>query len=346
MVILLLGLAWSASPKFAQVATGEDFTCGRTSGGDVWCWGNNEDQQLGVSRSNDRIPLPVDTQVRGAVDLAAAGFAACAVLQSGRVQCWGQAFSTEWGRGSLPRGMGDIRDATQVSLAPGRGCVRRQGGRVSCWELDAPSDRQGPYPVPEVSGIDEVAVGRAHTCARTQGGDVWCWGDDKRGQLGQKGPGWPAKPIRVPGVSGAVDLSSAGDVTCVATRAGAGLCWGPNDQGQLGLGHTGAAWGPQSVLGLTHVRQVSVGRSESCVLDAYGAISCWGADPCPRPGVPTRRVAPVEVPTGSAQVLSEGSPGEQHCARVGGALWCWGYNSHQQATTSDQRCVLQPELRP
>ena len=342
----MLQLVWAGHPTFTEIATGEDFTCGRSAAGEVWCWGNNEDQQLGVARSTPRSAAPLDTGLRGAVDVAASGFAACAVLQSGRVMCWGQAFETEWGRGSLPREMGNLRDATQVALAPGRGCVRRRGGQVSCWDLSKPRLEQGPSPLPELSSIDEVAVGRAHACGRTQGGEVWCWGDDKRGQLGQDRPGWPARPIRIPGLVDVQQISAGDDTSCAVRSDGTVACWGPNSQGMLGLGHTAAVWGAQTLPNLSGIRRVSVSGSSVCALGSRGDVHCWGAEPCPRPEVPTRRTAPTPSGVPSALGLSEGAPSQHRCAQTGSAWTCWGYNSHQQAGPQDSRCVTEPRAIP
>lgn len=48
---------------FATIAAGEDHTCGRTTGGVVYCWGDNSRGQLGAGRPDAALPSP--TRVLG-----------------------------------------------------------------------------------------------------------------------------------------------------------------------------------------------------------------------------------------------------------------------------------------
>lgn len=334
-VVVQLALAGTTT----QLVTGEDFSCALHAGGTVECWGNNEDQQLGLSR--DDLPAtrePVRTSITGATDLSASAVAACVTRQSGDLTCWGQVARASWGKGLPPTRVPGAPSAVEVSLGSGaRGCVRFRGGKVSCWE-ESGDALPALVGVANVHGAEQIAVGRKHACARVQGGSVWCWGDDRRGQLGQGKPGWPTTAVPVPGLNDAVDLSVGDDVSCAVRRSGQLVCWGPNHDGHLGLGHTEPAWGPQTVPGLSQVVQVKVGIGEVCARTNGGKVQCWGADPCPRPDAPSRRLSPVELPLSGVSLLSEGGHSEHTCALVHNEVTCWGFNSHGQALAED-RCI-------
>jgi hypothetical protein len=90
--------------KGTDVAVGETHACVLTAIGEVLCWGNNLECELGLSGGPDKsavttlVPLPA-----GAVAIAAGSFHTCAGLEDGRVYCWGwmneQSNDSFWGPG-------------------------------------------------------------------------------------------------------------------------------------------------------------------------------------------------------------------------------------------------------
>lgn len=331
-----LAVALAVPPAFDQIATGEDFTCGRGTDDTVWCWGNNEDQQLGVSRTTKRSAAPVNVGLSGVVAVSAAGVQACATLSTGQVKCWGQVKAASWGSGVLPTAIGPA-DAASVTAGVAEGCARRRGGAVGCWVADGEVlPELGALPI-----VEQLTLGADHACARALGGGVWCWGDDKRGQLGAARPGWPAGAGPVAGLYDVLDLSAGEYNTCAVRSTGRVTCWGPNSDGVLGDGTTTQTWGPVEVKGLDQAVEVSVGRREACARTGDGKVWCWGADPCPRPDNPTRRLEPVDLGIRGATALSEGPTSDHRCALVAGQPVCWGFNSHGQAGPGD-RCVARP----
>jgi alpha-tubulin suppressor-like RCC1 family protein len=132
---------------FATMALGMYHTCGLTPTGVVYCWGFNDQGQLGDGSTTSR-PYPVAVPSSpGFVSLAAGGEHTCGLTSVGAAYCWGDNFA-----GDLGDGTGDAR----------------------------------LFPVAVLGGIPFVrlSAGNSHTCGVTSGGAAYCWGDNQTGALG------------------------------------------------------------------------------------------------------------------------------------------------------------------
>src|SRR5438552_2234751 len=73
----------------AAVAGGYQHTCAARSDGSVWCWGWNQNSQLGAGQTaNSSTPVAVQN-LAGATFLSNGYQHGCAVRTGGSVWCWG-----------------------------------------------------------------------------------------------------------------------------------------------------------------------------------------------------------------------------------------------------------------
>lgn len=76
------------------VAVGDGFTCALLEGGTIKCWGNNANGQLGIGvgpGSGSATPATgLVLGISNAIAVSAGKTAACAALEGGYVQCWGE----------------------------------------------------------------------------------------------------------------------------------------------------------------------------------------------------------------------------------------------------------------
>lgn len=148
------GIVGIGGPVVQLAAGGHN--CALLAQGTVRCWGDNGNGQLGYGhRKSVRSPVTSgDVRVGGKVTQIAVGLVhTCALLDGGRVRCWGSASS-----GALGYGNGvDIGD-------------------------DETPESAGDVPVG--GKVVQLAAGSAHTCALLESGKVRCWGDGRYGQLG------------------------------------------------------------------------------------------------------------------------------------------------------------------
>lgn len=92
----------TTSASFVELAAGFGHTCGRTSGGEVWCWGQNGSGQIGDGEPlvvSDQRLVPSQADVTGAVMIAAGASHTCAHTSSGVTYCWGRNEYGELGSG-------------------------------------------------------------------------------------------------------------------------------------------------------------------------------------------------------------------------------------------------------
>jgi alpha-tubulin suppressor-like RCC1 family protein len=87
--------------SFAPViAGGLEHTCGVTTGGSAYCWGDNDHGQLGDGTTVDRTtPVPVANGLSFA-SLTAGGGHTCGLTTAGTAYCWGYNFAGQLGDGT------------------------------------------------------------------------------------------------------------------------------------------------------------------------------------------------------------------------------------------------------
>lgn len=204
----------------SDLAAGADVTCARLTTGKVRCWGQGFYGVLGYGNTNDigdnEAPATAgDVNIGGNVAQLSVGWNhACAVLDSGKIRCWGVGSAGALGYGN-PAWIGD--DETPASA-----------GDVNVGALAA-----------------EVAAGTFMTCARLTNGNLRCWGD---GQHAGGGLGYANKLVigdnEAPATAGDVNVGvtvtqiTAGfDHVCALTTTGSLRCWGNGGVGRLGYGN-------------------------------------------------------------------------------------------------------------
>ncbi len=251
------------------VSLGDRFGCAVLGDGTPWCWGRNDEGQLGYESS----ALCPERLANG---------------QTRAVACH-----------RSPQQVGGVLDAVAVSAGAAHACALGVSGIVRCWGSNTVGQLGNGANLPSTTavmvsaleGASAVRSGARHACAIVRGA-VLCWGANDQGQLGVEDPGalcavedrripCARVPVRVTGVEGAVELAAGEAHTCARTDRGDVLCWGTNVDGELGDGEPSAASprprpvrvGPRPLSGVT---SVVAGAHHTCALREDGAALCWG----------------------------------------------------------------------
>lgn len=309
-----------------QLSVGANHVCAVLAGGRVRCWGAGAYGMLGYASTanigDDEAPSSAGDVLLGgrAVRVAAGAVHTCALLEGGRVRCWGENDVGQLGYGHTAR-IGDDE-------APASAGDVQIGGRAT-----------------------DVCVGAVQSCALLEGGAVRCWGNGVTGALGYGDDRFigdnelPWTAGDVPIGEPVVALSCGWTHTCVLLGRGRARCWGQRfPAGKLGYsGFTGLVVGdePSEIPALLPdidvggpVARIRAGVRHTCALLASGSLRCWGGaywgtlgyGNLENIGDDETPASAGDVPVGGTVAVLGGGLFNTCVVLASGGLRCWGRN--------------------
>jgi alpha-tubulin suppressor-like RCC1 family protein len=332
-----------ATPAFTQVSAGFWHTCGLTSRGQLYCWGDNRFGQLGDGATEDRaLPTLVAGRLRFR-QVSAGSYHTCASTKGNRAYCWGSNSSGQLGDGTTiekrvtPVPVTGGRGFRQVSALGDRTCALTTSKKIYCWGRGIlgngsdPSLRRTPQ---LVSGTyRQVAVGLDHTCAVSTTYKVWCWGYNRFGQLGN-GSGSTSiaiTPVAVAGTLQFLQVSTGAFHTCAVTTTDKAYCWGYGRTGEIGDGQADLRFTPRAVLGGLSFARVTAGSAHTCGETTGNRAYCWGWNGDGQLGDGTFNVSLTPKAVSGGLAFAQVDAGAWHtCGVAGSVIWCWGMNHDGQ----------------
>jgi len=240
-----------------QLSVGSSHSCAILSDGRLFCWGANEEGQLGQDDPfpgagiNSASPLQIGTSTNWRQVAAGQGHT-CGIQDDNSLHCWGRNSGGELGLGDgaveqirLPQPVGTDVNWNSLDAGQNHSCAVKQDGSLYCWgtnshgqQAAAPSGFVNvPTLIASPSSVEEVSVDTFHTCARTTEGEVQCWGRAIEGQTGSGST--PERTLAIPATPADAwtQIAAARFHTC-GVRNGGILCTGANAYGALGVGDT------------------------------------------------------------------------------------------------------------
>lgn len=329
---------WEPQAAATDITVGDAFMCALDLAGRAWCWGRNDQSQLGLGTAvGDRDTPQLVLGPQTFVSVTAGHTYACGLLETGSVVCWGQNTN-----GQL--GVGDTTSRRQVAARAGigtpmfdqagaQGCAREPDGTLACT-----SSTLGG--VVDVVGRGYVSVdtqtyfGVTHTCALRPDGTAWCFGANGAGQLGDGTTTASDVPVRFGGFTDVVQISPGNQFTCALRAAGQVVCVGDNTLGALGDGTTTSRTAIAPVTGIDDAVEIASGWYGACARRASGAVVCWGTNAVGAlgDGSPDDTLSTVPVVVSGLTHVAELRGGNlSFCARrASGAVLCWGRGAQGQ----------------
>ncbi len=224
-------------------------TCAAFGDGTKWCWGGNNQRQLGagppagILREMTRAP-ELDT-----ADEIAGGYDFICQRRGSEVRCAGANTEGQLGDGTNDPSPVTVRVDIEASAigSGGFATCAIAGDEVRCWGANfngqlgsgpgASSNAPVAVAIPE--GATDLFAGLNHVCARVAE-QLWCWGENDNGQLGDGSDTERVGPVLVSAVEAEeiTHLTLGWEHTCGLLINGSVVCWGKGERGELGNGST------------------------------------------------------------------------------------------------------------
>lgn len=357
-----------------RIAAGSEFTCAIKTDNTMWCWGRNDQGQLG-SRAHMALSeslLPVQTAALGGgrvpAKIVAGSEHACVLATDGSVWCWGRN-----GAGQVGVLGGNQLDPVRVTLGSTATLIAAGGANtcavltdnsVKCWGQNTQgqlgigsADGTAHYTPTAVTGIPgsftvaSLDIGTGHICASSTSNEVWCWGKNASGQVGNGATSSTYTATRTQSLGGLANSVAAGaEHSCAVVGTGL-MCFGRNNYGQIGQTVNATANStPIAVTVNGSVSKVSAGDSHTCLLLTTGSVQCFGRNNSLQLGRPTAGStdsipgAVQNLQTGAVEVVAGGS---HTCALTpAGDVKCWGLNNYGQLGDNSQTDSADPLAVP
>ena len=346
----------SENLKFTSISlykghfTSEGHTCGITTEGTAYCWGDNR----GGLGDGTRVGSCSPKQLYGGhkyKSISAGRSHSCGILTNGTAMCWGSGYNGQ---------IGQLNKKTYDTPTPVYGsyifnsltsgelhnCGLLSDGTAKCWGDNeggqiggGTTDEEILTPTPVTGGytFSSIASGSYKTCGLLLNGSAMCWGEQPVGDGTDVNKNYPTA------VSGGFIFSSIDihDTSCGLQTNGSVICWG--DLKVIGHQHPGNELVPYNI-GLNQtLTQISVGEQHICGIMTNGDTICWGMDNSGQLGDgidPSTRgfpdgYYPVTVAGGHkfAKIFS----GEDYSCGLesDGTAYCWGDNTYCQLGVSN-----------
>lgn len=368
-----------------NIAAGGSHSCAVVKGS-VKCWGSNQFGQVNNSIISDRSESSTANSLhitgggsKKFLHVAAGKEHSCAVIDGGKVACWGDSGDKRLGNPGYSgdpievisetyhkeSGTGHLIDASKVAVGSKHSCAIAGGG-VYCWGDNNFKQSGSEQTTSDVAlahlvtgatlGTTDLAVGDNHACALVNG-YVYCWGDNSSGQVGQAAGGSYATAQLVNIGGAALGVAAGGSHSCAIGENGNIKCWGNNSSGQLGNNSISSTHVPQTVLNsdaatnFTGGVKVSAGSQHTCAI-REGSAYCWGQEANGKLGSSpaNSRVASKTLVFQTASGIANGgvtdiSTGDEHtCVVTNGVFNCFGLNSSGQVGKGDYTTASGPYL--
>ena len=162
-----------------------------TENGDLYCWGTNDDGQIGNGTYDDQMrPVKVLEKVK---EFSRSAGTSRALTENGDLYCWGENNSGEIGNGTRSTQTLPVKVLEDVDEFAGGWSISSaltKGGDLYCWgrnsdgQVGNGTKEMQLTPYKTLDNIKKILHIGGNNVVVTKNGDLYCWGDNGYGQVG------------------------------------------------------------------------------------------------------------------------------------------------------------------
>lgn len=228
--------------KVKQISCGFATSFAVLANGDVYGWGSNCLNQLGMGQIDKSIIPQKLPNLKNIISVVACEDHSLALDQDGKVYAWGE----------------NVEGQLGINIKT--------------------TKKPPPQQIPNLYNIKMVAVGIAHSLALNHKGELFTWGSNYFGQLGLGDTVNRDIPTQVPNLQNIKYITAGGNHSFAMDCNGRVFTWGLNDYGQLGLGHKHDQAIPQTLPQLPQIKAIKAGLSHSLLLTDDDELFSFGCN--------------------------------------------------------------------
>ncbi|MFN3827132.1 MAG: hypothetical protein ACK4NR_05835 [Micavibrio sp.] len=357
----------SVSVGFFGNFTLSSHVCAIRSDDTLWCWGENQNGQIGNGNTTDQT-APVQIGVDLWQKISTGASYSCGIKADGSLWCWGFGSSGRLGTGntasvSVPTAVLGGYSWSSVSLSTesigAATCGIRDDNSLYCWGSDDDgvmrdgilgSNELQPVLVDSATDHQFVSVvGMGSVCSLKDNGPITCWGskDNDGNHTTNRDTGMTLGPVASNDewkqVFTGGDDSNTG-VSCGIKQDDTLWCWTAGGTDVVPNGMNNQVDRPVEVNGGGSWLMAGIGHygDFACGIQTNGNGYCWGAGADGRLGTGnlTSQTTPTAISGGGTWKWI--STGRDHACGIKSddSLWCWGDDTTGElgngATAGDQ----------
>ena len=286
--------------SWQNISAGYQSSCGVTTGNVGYCWGANNEGQLGdgsiIDSSSPKLIPGGWQEIKTNKGYSPTESFSCGISTAGAAYCWGVGTHGRLGNNN-----------TSNSLTPSA----VTGGHT----------------------FTKLSLGQIHSCGITGSGAAYCWGYGFYGQMGNGtlGAATYKNPVLVTGGHTWQDISAGYYHSCGVTTAGAAYCWGSGSDGRTGTGIFSDDAYPKPVLGGLIVTSLSNGYDSSCLTSSGNTAYCWGKNEGNYLATPLSKFLRKNILLPGSNVIEVSSSLDHTCViNESNQAYCWGLGKKGQ----------------
>ena len=263
---VLVSLGWYHS---AAIATN----------GDLYCWGDNFNGQVGNGGESQGVPAPVKI-LENVVSVSLKRARSAAITENGDLYCWGENSYGKIGNGNTedqttPEKV--LENVVSVSQGTSHSAAITENGDLYCWGLNKwgqignGSTEDQTIPEKILENVVSVSLGDRHSAAITTNGDLYCWGYNLSGQVGNGSTENQSIPKKI--LENVVSVSLGRSHSAAVTENGDLYCWGYTSLDGMNPRTQST---PKKILENVAFVSLSLGYYHSAAIMENGDLYCWG----------------------------------------------------------------------